>query len=74
MLNEDAIQLAVRLSLLSKSVHLIVGFNSINAYASVNHLHLHAYYMNNHIREKKFPFPIQNVMVILKNLRRKNKT
>ena len=63
VLNQEAIELTTRLALLSKSLNIIFGFNSINAYASVNHLHLHVYYITSEIQDKRFPFPIQNVKV-----------
>jgi hypothetical protein len=39
------------------------GFNSINAYASVNQLHLHAYYLDSKLKRKDRPLPIQNIHV-----------
>lgn len=66
VLNIDAVRLAIDVSLLTCSHGFFVGFNSINAYASVNHLHLHAYYLGNRVMssrdvENSFPIPIQNV-------------
>lgn len=59
VLNIDSIKLVVDLILLSSSTNIIIGFNSVQAYASVNHLHMHLYYLNS--IKKSFPFPIQNV-------------
>ena len=61
LLNIDSIKLAVDLILLSTSKNIIIGFNSVQAYASVNHLHMHLYYLNSTNNKSTFPFPIQNV-------------
>jgi hypothetical protein len=68
VLNIDAVRLAKDVALLTSSNGFFIGFNSINAYASVNHLHLHAYYTGNKVmssREEQgeFSIPIQNVNV-----------
>ena len=64
MLVQEAIRIALISLLISGSSCYFVGFNGINAYASVNHLHLHAYYLNLEPDEgKKYTFPIQNLQV-----------
>ena len=67
MLDVYAINLAIEVLLLSGSNDLFIGFNSLNAYASVNHLHLHAYYMANKVSASRAPnlyaFPVQNIKV-----------
>ncbi|GBM21022.1 GDP-D-glucose phosphorylase 1 [Araneus ventricosus] len=45
VLNFDAIRLAVEMMLISSDSYFRLGFNSLGAYASVNHLHFHAYYL-----------------------------
>ncbi|PSN39365.1 GDP-D-glucose phosphorylase 1 [Blattella germanica] len=42
----ESIQLVIELLLLSNSPTLRIGFNGLCAYASVNHLHYHLYYLN----------------------------
>ena len=44
-LTRYAIEAALKLMLLSKSKAMKMGFNSLCAYASVNHLHWHLYYL-----------------------------
>ena len=66
VLNLNAVRLATDVSLLTNSNGLFIGFNSLGAYASVNHLHLHAYYCGNKLMtdragSNQFPLPIQNV-------------
>ncbi|GFT78685.1 GDP-D-glucose phosphorylase 1 [Nephila pilipes] len=46
VLNFNALRLAVEIILISSDCYLRLGFNSLGAYASVNHLHFHAYYLN----------------------------
>ena len=43
-----SIRLAMRTVLLSGVKNLKAAFNSLCAYASVNHLHWHLYYLQNH--------------------------
>ncbi|CAK9832969.1 GDP-D-glucose phosphorylase 1 [Anthophora retusa] len=55
---------AVELFSLSSSLYLRVGFNSLCAYASVNHLHWHLYYLNwnmllEYIDLKEYAGPVQ---------------
>ncbi|CAL4060227.1 unnamed protein product, partial [Meganyctiphanes norvegica] len=45
VLNKEGIELAIHTVLLSVSPSLRVGFNSLCAYASVNHYHFHMYYL-----------------------------
>lgn len=45
VINEYSLNIAVQLLLLSASPAIRVGFNSLCAFASVNHLHLHLYYL-----------------------------
>ncbi|RNA02396.1 GDP-D-glucose phosphorylase 1-like [Brachionus plicatilis] len=61
VLNIDSVKLAVDLMLLSASTNIVIGYNSVQAYASVNHLHMHLYYLNSVKNESGFPFPIQIV-------------
>ena len=42
----DAVELALEMHLMSQSMNFISVFNSMCAQASVNHLHIHSYYMN----------------------------
>lgn len=62
ILNVHSIKLALDLILLSESTNVIIGYNSIEAYASVNHLHMHLYYLNSVNNGTHFSFPIQNVL------------
>ncbi|XP_071041784.1 GDP-D-glucose phosphorylase 1 isoform X2 [Parasteatoda tepidariorum] len=45
VLNINSLRLAVESLLISNDRYLRVGFNSLGAYASVNHLHFHLYYL-----------------------------
>ncbi|VVC29684.1 Hypothetical protein CINCED_3A003101 [Cinara cedri] len=45
VINECALNVSIQLLLLSASPTIRVGFNSLCAFASVNHLHLHLYYL-----------------------------
>ncbi|XP_025422131.1 GDP-D-glucose phosphorylase 1 [Sipha flava] len=45
VINEYSLNVAIQLLLQSASPALRVGFNSLCAFASVNHLHLHLYYL-----------------------------
>ena len=62
-IDAHGIRLAVECLLLSGSNNLIMGFNSLNAYASVNQCHLHAYYMENRLLKATNPLPIQSLNV-----------
>lgn len=46
VLTPHSIQVGIECVLLSSDPGFRVGFNSLGAFASVNHLHLHAYYLN----------------------------
>nr|XP_014279245.1 GDP-D-glucose phosphorylase 1 isoform X2 [Halyomorpha halys]XP_024217198.1 GDP-D-glucose phosphorylase 1 isoform X2 [Halyomorpha halys] len=46
ILNKEALNLGISSVLLNGSVEQRAGFNSLCGYASVNHLHLHTYYLN----------------------------
>uniref|UniRef100_UPI00358E45E4 GDP-D-glucose phosphorylase 1-like n=1 Tax=Myxine glutinosa TaxID=7769 RepID=UPI00358E45E4 len=48
-LSVRAVRLALRTLLLSAHPGFRVGFNSLRAFASVNHLHLHAYYLEHRL-------------------------
>lgn len=56
ILNEDALTLGICSVLLNGSVEQRCGFNSLCAYASVNHLHLHTYYLN-------YPMKLETIVV-----------
>ncbi|CAH1263414.1 GDPGP1 [Branchiostoma lanceolatum] len=45
VLTEEALLMAIEMTLLSKHQGFRMGFNSLCAYASVNHLHFHGYYL-----------------------------
>ncbi|KAK7504796.1 hypothetical protein BaRGS_00003824 [Batillaria attramentaria] len=49
VLTETSIRVALEMTLLSKHRGLRMGFNSLCAFASVNHLHLHAYYLEHEL-------------------------
>jgi hypothetical protein len=57
-MTESSIETALELSLLSSSYGFFVGFNSLCALASVNHLHFHAYYLD-------YILPIQKLVCCL---------
>ncbi|XP_034032711.1 GDP-D-glucose phosphorylase 1-like [Thalassophryne amazonica] len=50
VLTAFAIQVGIESVLLSSNPGFHVGFNSLGALASVNHLHLHVYYLNHELR------------------------
>lgn len=50
LLTPLALQFGVESLFLSADPGFRVGFNSLGAFASVNHLHLHAYYLNHPLR------------------------
>ena len=56
ILNLHSIQSALKLMLLSRSKSFKLAFNSLCAYASVNHLHWHLYYLN-----PSFEVPIAHI-------------
>ncbi|XP_055333312.1 GDP-D-glucose phosphorylase 1-like [Paramacrobiotus metropolitanus] len=51
----DALRLAMHTLLLSGTWRLRVGFNSLGAMASVNHLHCHAYYLKYNLPTESLP-------------------
>ncbi|XP_060079584.1 GDP-D-glucose phosphorylase 1-like [Ylistrum balloti] len=55
MLTESAIQLAMETLLLSGHHGFRLGFNSLCAFASVNHQHLHAYYLEQELFVESCP-------------------
>lgn len=59
VLTKFAIQTGIESVLLSSDPGFRVGFNSLGAYASVNHLHLHGYYLNHELKiESKLAEPL----------------
>ena len=72
-MTKDAISLAIEVALLSYSKEILIGFNSLNAHASVNHLHLHFYYLDqnkvilkNCLEKKMRSLSIQNITKAVK--------
>ncbi|XP_063427915.1 GDP-D-glucose phosphorylase 1-like [Mytilus trossulus] len=55
LLDEYALKLAINCQLLSKHKGFRLGFNSLCAFASVNHQHVHAYYLEQEIFAEKCP-------------------
>ena len=55
-LDKEAVKLAAQVCLLSKHRGLRLGFNSLCALASVNHQHLHAFYINHQLPIDKVKF------------------
>ncbi|CAG7833865.1 unnamed protein product [Allacma fusca] len=49
LITREGLRLALELLLLSRSRDFRVGFNSLCAYASVNHCHFHAYYLQHRL-------------------------
>lgn len=59
VLTEFAIQTGIESVLLSSDPGFRMGFNSLGALASVNHLHLHGYYLNHELKiESKLAEPL----------------
>merc|ERR550519_198613 len=52
---EHSVRLALKVMLLSGSGMFRMGFNSLCAYASVNHLHWHSYYSNHLLKLQAIP-------------------
>lgn len=50
VLTRFATQVGIESVLLSSDAGFRVGFNSLGAFASVNHLHLHGYYLNHELK------------------------
>lgn len=58
----QAIKFGANISVMSNSQGILVGFSSLGAHASVNHLHMHAYYLEREIMHKRqYPLPIYAV-------------
>lgn len=55
VLTPHSIQVGIECVLLSSDPGFRVGFNSLGAFASVNHLHLHAYYLNHELAIESSP-------------------
>ncbi|XP_055928238.1 GDP-D-glucose phosphorylase 1-like isoform X2 [Argiope bruennichi] len=55
VLNFNALRLAVEIMLISFDRDFRLGFNSLGAYASVNHLHFHAYYLKHRLYLESAP-------------------
>ncbi len=55
VLTKFAIQAGIQSVLLSADPGFRVGFNSLGAFASVNHLHLHGYYLNRELKLESLP-------------------
>ncbi|XP_061773533.1 GDP-D-glucose phosphorylase 1-like [Nerophis ophidion] len=55
VLTKSAIQVGVESVLLSSDPGFRVGFNSLGAFASVNHLHLHGYYLKHKLNIESMP-------------------
>ncbi|KAM7002748.1 GDP-D-glucose phosphorylase 1 [Tautogolabrus adspersus] len=55
VLTTFAIQVGIESVLLSSDPGFRVGFNSLGAFASVNHLHLHGYYMDHELKIESTP-------------------
>lgn len=55
VLTRFSIQVAIESVLLSSDPDFRVGFNSLGAFASVNHLHLHGYYLNHQLHIESMP-------------------
>jgi hypothetical protein len=60
VLTAEAVKLATEFVCLSGSENIIMGFNSIGAFSSVNHLHVQAYYLNTPFFPVRDPLPIHN--------------
>ncbi|MED6272961.1 hypothetical protein CHARACLAT_001925 [Characodon lateralis] len=50
ILTRTAVQVGIESVLLSSNPGFRVGFNSLGAFASVNHLHLHGYYLDHELK------------------------
>lgn len=55
ILTASAIQTGIESVFLSSDPGFRVGFNSLGAFASVNHLHLHGYYLDSELRIESAP-------------------
>ncbi|XP_072241290.1 GDP-D-glucose phosphorylase 1 [Leuresthes tenuis] len=55
ILTRSAVQVGIESVLLSSDPGFRVGFNSLGAFASVNHLHLHGYYLEHELMIESMP-------------------
>ncbi|XP_040895319.1 GDP-D-glucose phosphorylase 1 isoform X2 [Toxotes jaculatrix] len=55
VLTRFAVQAGIESVLLSSNPDFRVGFNSLGAFASVNHLHLHGYYLDHKLKIESMP-------------------
>lgn len=55
ILTMSAVQFGIESVLLSSDPGFRVGFNSLGAFASVNHLHLHGYYLDHELKIESLP-------------------
>lgn len=55
ILTKFAIRVGIESVLLSSDPGFRVGFNSLGAFASVNHLHLHGYYLDHELKIESMP-------------------
>ncbi|KAM4572968.1 GDP-D-glucose phosphorylase 1 isoform 2-T2 [Odontesthes bonariensis] len=55
ILTRSAVQVGIESVLLSSDPGFRVGFNSLGAFASVNHLHLHGYYLDHELTIESMP-------------------
>lgn len=55
VLTRFAIQVGIESVLLSSDPGFRVGFNSLGAFASVNHLHIHGYYLDHELKIESVP-------------------
>ncbi|XP_078113595.1 GDP-D-glucose phosphorylase 1 [Sander vitreus] len=55
VLTSFTIQVGIESVLLSSNPGFRVGFNSLGAFASVNHLHLHGYYLDHELKIESMP-------------------
>ncbi|KAM6937845.1 GDP-D-glucose phosphorylase 1 [Xenentodon cancila] len=55
ILTRSAVQVGIESVLLSSDPGFRVGFNSLGAFASVNHLHLHGYYLDRELKIESMP-------------------
>lgn len=55
ILTKSTIRISMESVLLSSDPSFRVGFNSLGAFASVNHLHLHGYYLDHELKIESIP-------------------
>jgi hypothetical protein len=61
VVDTQAIEMGIECCLLSGSNNILLGFNSIGAYSSVNHLHVQGYYLHGSNIADESPLPIHRV-------------